>query len=96
MKAEDLVLLYEAEDEISAAILSDMLASRNIPALVRSLEDKAFDGLWELQEGGIWGRIFVPKAQETVARQVLQDYLDSIEQVQEAEETEELSPEADE
>ena len=77
MSSEDLLLLFEPEDEVGAMILQSMLEEAGIAVRPRPFEDKAWDGLVELQEGGLWGQLYVPAAQQKQARQVLQDFLDS-------------------
>jgi len=80
MSKEDLVLLFEPEDDVAAMILQSMLEEAGVAVMPRPFEDKALDGLVELQEGGLWGQLYVTTEQQELARQVLQDFLDSREE----------------
>jgi hypothetical protein len=46
------------ENEIEARLLDSILNERNIPHLMTSYHDTAYDGLYQTQKG--WGRISAP------------------------------------
>ena len=47
------------KNEIEAQVLSDALQEKEIPFLVRSYHDSAYDGLFQLQKG--WGALMAPE-----------------------------------
>jgi hypothetical protein len=58
------------ENEIESQLLDSILNERNIPHLITSYYDTAYDGLYQTQKG--WGYISAPEAyvkeiQETIA-----------------------------
>ncbi|MEE4262448.1 MAG: hypothetical protein V2I56_07125 [Desulfobacteraceae bacterium] len=48
------------ENAIEAQLLSSVLDQRNIPHIVRSYHDTAYDGLFQFQKG--WGRLYAPQS----------------------------------
>jgi len=50
-------ILY-LKNEIEARLLDDVLTERNIPHILRSYHDSAYDGLFQYQSG--WGHIEAP------------------------------------
>lgn len=58
-------------NEIEAKLLSDILSERNIPHVIRSYYDSAYDGLFQAQSG--WGHIEAP---EEFRNQILIIYQD--------------------
>jgi len=50
-------------------LLDEILTEKQIPHLIRSYHDSAYDGLWQLQTG--WGHIEAP---EEFADEILQTY----------------------
>ena len=46
-------------NEIEAKLLSDILTERNIPHMIRSYHDSAYDGLFQVQSG--WGHLESPE-----------------------------------
>ena len=65
---EDYKKVAVLEDEFEAQLLESILIERNIPHLLRSYHDTAFDGLFQTQKG--WGYISAP-----------QEYLDEIKEI---------------
>lgn len=65
---EDYKKVAILEDEFEAQLLESILIERNIPHLLRSYHDTAFDGLFQTQKG--WGYISAP-----------QEYLDEIKEI---------------
>jgi hypothetical protein len=52
------VKILVLNNEIEAKLLSGILKEKNIPHLIRSYHDSAYDGLWQIQSG--WGHIEAP------------------------------------
>jgi len=46
-------------NEIEAMLLHEILTDKEIPHLIRSYHDSAYDGLWQSQSG--WGHIEAPE-----------------------------------
>lgn len=51
------ILLFQ--NEIEAMLLNEILTDKEIPHLIRSYHDSAYDGLWQSQSG--WGHIEAPE-----------------------------------
>jgi len=47
------------QNEIEAMLLDQILTEKEIPHLVRSYHDSAYDGMWQSQLG--WGHIEAPE-----------------------------------
>jgi hypothetical protein len=47
------------QNEIEAMLLDEILTDKEIPHLIRSYHDSAYDGLWQNQSG--WGHIEAPE-----------------------------------
>ncbi len=47
------------DNEVEAHLLGSLLEDRNIPHLMRSYHDSAYDGLWQSQQG--WGHVEAPE-----------------------------------
>jgi hypothetical protein len=45
-------------NEIEANLIDGLLTERNIPHLIRSYHDSAYDGLWQFNAG--WGQLDAP------------------------------------
>jgi hypothetical protein len=45
-------------NQIEANLLEEILTEKNIPYMIRSYHDTAYDGLWQVQSG--WGHIEAP------------------------------------
>lgn len=56
---ERTVKILEFNNEIEANLLDGMLTERDIPHLIRSYHDSAYDGLWQTQSG--WGHLEAPE-----------------------------------
>jgi hypothetical protein len=59
------VKILELRNEIEARLLSEILTDRNIPHLLRSYHDSAYDGLWQTQSD--WGFV---EAEETSREEI--------------------------
>jgi hypothetical protein len=46
-------------NEVEARLLEAILAEQQIPHLMRTYHDRAYDGLWQQQRG--WGHVEAPK-----------------------------------
>jgi len=55
----DIIKILVFRNEIEALFLDEILTERQIPHLIRSYHDSAYDGLWQLQSG--WGHIEAPE-----------------------------------
>ena len=55
----ELVKVAELENEFEAQILAGVLTERNIPHLLKSYYDSAYDGLFQGQKG--WGAVLAPE-----------------------------------
>lgn len=51
------ILLFQ--NEIEAMLLNEILTDKEIPHLIRSYHDSAYDGLWQSQSG--WGHLEAPE-----------------------------------
>ena len=51
------ILLFN--NEIESILLDEILTEKQIPHLIRSYHDSAYDGLWQNQSG--WGHIEAPE-----------------------------------
>jgi hypothetical protein len=51
------ILMFK--NEIEAMLLDEILTEKQIPHLIRSYHDSAYDGLWQMQAG--WGHIEAPE-----------------------------------
>lgn len=47
------------ENEIEANLLDGLLKEREIPHVIRSYHDSAYDGLWQYHSG--WGQLDAPE-----------------------------------
>jgi hypothetical protein len=53
------VKILMLKNEIEAMLLDEILTEKQIPHLIRSYHDSAYDGLWQMQTG--WGHIEAPE-----------------------------------
>ena len=59
------------ENDIEARLLSSILTERDIPHLMRSYYDTAFDGLFQAQKG--WGYVSAPEPYQEEIRQIISE-----------------------
>ncbi len=45
-------------NEVEAALMESILENEGIPHFIKSFHDRAYDGIWQFQNG--WGRIEAP------------------------------------
>jgi hypothetical protein len=57
---ENYVKIAILENDIEAQLLDSILTERNIPHLMRTYHDTAYDGLYQAQKG--WGYVGAPKS----------------------------------
>jgi len=69
---EEYVKTAILEDPFEAQIVSGMLIAENIPHLIRSYHDTAYDGLFQAQKG--WGEIRAPRQYTEQILEILADY----------------------
>ncbi len=67
MKANVKILLFKNQNE--AMLLDEILTDKQIPHLIRSYHDSAYDGLWQLQSG--WGHLEAP---EEYSEEIIETY----------------------
>jgi len=53
------VKILVLENEIEANLLDGLLKEREIPHVIRSYHDSAYDGLWQYHSG--WGQVDAPE-----------------------------------
>jgi hypothetical protein len=51
------ILIFK--NQIEAMLLDEILTDKQIPHIIRSYHDSAYDGLWQAQSG--WGHIEAPE-----------------------------------
>ena len=68
---EDFEKVVNLENEDEARLLDSILNERDIPHLMRSYHDTAFDGLYQSQKG--WGSVSAPLTYHTEIREIISD-----------------------
>ena len=63
------VKILAFENEIEAMLLDGILLERNIPHIIRSYRDSAYDGLWQTKSN--WGHV---EASEKYREEILNIY----------------------
>lgn len=63
------VKILAFKNEIEAMLLDEILTDKEIPHLLRTYHDSAYDGLWQNQSG--WGHLEAP---EEYKEEILQVY----------------------
>jgi hypothetical protein len=53
------VKVLDFNNEFEAKLLDEILNEKNIPHIIRSYHDSAYDGLWQMQSG--WGHLEAPE-----------------------------------
>jgi len=53
------VKILALDNEFQAMLLDDILNERNIPHIMKSYHDSAYDGLWQTQSS--WGHVDAPE-----------------------------------
>jgi hypothetical protein len=65
----DPVKILVFKNEIEAILLGEILTEKQIPYLIRTYHDSAYDGLWQTQSA--WGHIEAP---EEYSKEILLTY----------------------
>ena len=68
---EDFEKVVNLENEDEARLLDSILNERDIPHLMRSYHDTAFDGLYQSQKG--WGSVSAPLTYHTEIMEIISD-----------------------
>jgi len=68
---EDYTKVATLENDFEAQLLESILLERNIPHMLRSYHDTAFDGLFQTQKG--WGTISAPEEYLAEIKEILSD-----------------------
>ena len=67
---EDYVKVTVLDNEIEAQLLDSILEERDIPHLMVSYHDTAYDGLFQTQKG--WGHVSAPAPFKEEIREILE------------------------
>ena len=65
------VKIVVLKNEIEANIISPILKDENIPHVIRSYYDSAYDGIFQLQKG--WGHIEAPEEHKSRILEIYRD-----------------------
>ena len=68
---EDYLKIAILENEIEARLLESILTERDIPHLLRSYHDTAYDGLFQTQKG--WGYVGAPESYKEEISEIISD-----------------------
>jgi hypothetical protein len=68
---KDFVKILKLDNEVEAQLMKNSLEERNIPHMVRSYHDSAYDGIYQFQKG--WGVILAP---ESFKEEIMEIYND--------------------
>jgi hypothetical protein len=63
------------DNEVQARLLESLLLERNIPHVLRSYHDSAYDGLFQLQYG--WGHVEASQDYEDEIKSIFEDIASS-------------------
>ena len=78
---EDFVKIATLENDFEAQILDSILTERDIPHLMRSYYDTAYDGLYQTQKG--WGHVSAPPEHQDEILEILTDLRNETESTRE-------------
>jgi hypothetical protein len=68
---EDFVKIADLENNFEAQLLDSILTERDIPHLMRSYHDTAYNGLFQTQKG--WGNVSAPLSCREEILEILSD-----------------------
>ena len=68
---EEYIKAVTLDNEIEAGLLESILKERDIPHLMRSYHDTAYDGLYQTQKG--WGVVNAPESYREEIEEILSD-----------------------
>jgi hypothetical protein len=72
-QTENLVVVFRAQDEVTANIVLGLLVGEDIPALVQSRMVPWMDGVMKMGEG-YWGDVLVPGRFASASRSLIEAY----------------------
>jgi len=75
---EDYIKAVTLDNEIEAQLLDSILSERNIPHMMRSYYDTAYDGLFQTQKG--WGYVSAPESFKNEIIEILSDLRENAKQ----------------
>ena len=90
MSADRLIPIYTLANRFEADLLMDALHREGVPAILRSFEETAYDGLFVPQRG--WGQILVPEEYVPAAHEVIAPLLQELQSDELAEDSSEERP----
>lgn len=70
---EETIVVWNLADVIEASIVEDALQQADVPAVIDSFHDSAYDGVYTFQKG--WGRVRVPKSHANKAVAIIKEAL---------------------
>jgi hypothetical protein len=70
---EDLERIVDLDNEVIATLMKSILKERDIPHILRTYHDSAYDGLWAYQQG--WGFIEAPPEYKDEILQIFDDLM---------------------
>ena len=68
---EDVERIMDLDNEVVARLIESILNEREIPHILRTYHDSAYDGLWAYQQG--WGFIEAPPEYRDEILQIYED-----------------------
>ena len=68
MDKSEKILVFN--NQIEAVQLDEILSEKNIPHIIRSYHDSAYDGLWQNQSG--WGHLEAPASYRKVILEIFE------------------------
>jgi len=68
---EDFVKVMVLENEIEATLLDSILNEREIPHMMNTYHDTAYDGLFQTQKG--WGHVSAPNSYHEEIKEIISD-----------------------
>jgi hypothetical protein len=69
--SENTVKTAVLQHEVEAKLLASILSEREIPHMIRSYHDAAYDGLFTVQKG--WGVVYAPESYRELITQILDE-----------------------
>lgn len=65
------IRIARLESEVQAQLLADLLTERNVPHLIRSYHDNAYDGIFQTTLG--WGHVEAPESARAAVETALRE-----------------------
>jgi len=82
----DLVELQKVWDEVSGVMLKGILENNGVDAILRAAKIPWYDGIASTWSAYYWGQLLVPREELERSRKILDEYLNSLESEEDAEE----------